>query len=112
MSLDITFYKPNSVPDNREEAHWQNITHNLGPMAAEAGIYDCLWHGPANGFKTAGSLIEPLTKGLGEMIKDPARFKAFDASNKWGTYDQFVPWLSELLKACTEYPDCEISVSV
>ena len=39
MSLDIDLIEtsPHSVFD-------ANITHNLGKMAGEAGIYEALWH--------------------------------------------------------------------
>jgi len=94
-----------------EDVHSQNITHNLGKIASEAGFYDVLWRAKENGIKTASQLIEPLRQGIDLLKSDPARFKPFSASNGWGTYEQFIPWLIELLNACEEYPDAEVSAS-
>lgn len=88
-----------------------NITHNLNAMAQEAGIYGVLWHPEANGITKARQLIEPLRIGLALLESDPERFKAFDAENKWGTYDQFVPWIRSYVAACEANPDAEVSVS-
>lgn len=102
MSLDIDLY----TPDDR--IYGANITHNLGPMAQAAGIYDCLWRAPENGFTQADQLIEPLTAGIAKMKADPKRFKAMNPPNGWGTYENFLPWLERLLDACITNPDAEI----
>lgn len=88
-----------------------NITHNLGKMADAASIYDCLWQPENSRITTAAQLIEPLKKGLTLMRAEPEKFREFDASNGWGTYDQFVPWIEKYLAACEENPDAVISVS-
>ena len=106
MSLDIDLYTV-----RRTCVHEANITHNLGKMAEEAGIYACLWRAPENGFTQAGQLIEPLTNGIAKMKADPAHFEQFNAENGWGLYKHFLPWLEELLAACIENPDAEISTS-
>lgn len=81
-------------------------------MAGEAGIYECLWHPERVGVVTASQLIEPLANALKAMREDPERFKKFDASNGWGTYAKFVPWLEHLLAACVRTPDAIVSVSI
>ena len=86
-----------------------SISHNFISMADEAGIGDVIWH-PELFATKAGELVAPLTAGVALMRSDPARFKAFDASNRWGTYDQFVPWVERYLTACKEYPDAEVRV--
>ena len=105
MSLDIwlTAKRPVTVFD-------ANITHNLGKMADEAGIYDVLWHPEENDIKTAEQLIEPLRMAIENMEATPERYKQFDASNGWGTYEQFLPQLKELLDACKKNPDATVSV--
>ncbi|MCA9052084.1 MAG: hypothetical protein KDA89_25275 [Planctomycetaceae bacterium] len=103
------------VVDAEEEGdkvYWANITHNLGRMAGEAGIYKCLWRPGENGFERARQLIEPLEAALQDMKSRPAHYSQFDAANGWGTYKGFVPWLENLLAACAEYPEAKISVSV
>ena len=124
MSLDVTLTgKTTEVPcvcsrcyhehlrDKTEEFFSANVTHNLGAMAREAGLYVCLWHPEDIGITKAIQLIEPLRAGLALMKSDPERFKKYDPLNKWGSYDVFVPWIENYLKACEENPDADVSVS-
>jgi hypothetical protein len=90
--------------DEREVVYDSNITHNLGRMAAEAGIYKHLWRPEEIGITKAEELIEPLTKAIAEMKADPARFEKFNASNGWGLYVHFVPFVEEILAACKKHP--------
>ena len=62
-----------------------NITHNLGAMAKEAGIYQHCWRPEEIDVTTARQLIEPLRAGLALMESDPNRFKKFDAPNGWAS---------------------------
>lgn len=95
----------------RVDVSSHNITHNLARMAAEAGVYTCLWRPDENGFTHAHQIIAPLRAGIAQMEADPERFRALDAPNGWGTYEHFLPWLKEVLEACEENPDAEIRAS-
>ena len=106
MSLDVHLYT--EIDQNRIELFDTNITHNLGGMASEADIYTVLWRIENTGVKTAKDMIKPLMKGITAMKKDPERFRKFDAPNGWGTYDQFLPWLEELLSMCEKFPSAEV----
>lgn len=106
MGLDITMHKLKYVA-----VFDANITHNLTSMAKEANIYDCLWRANDLRMNKASDLIAPLKQGLAAMKADPARFRAFDSPNAWGTYNDFVPWLEKLIKACEKYPDADIQIS-
>lgn len=112
MSLDIYLINgdDNSDYDLEDEVFEANITHNLSPMAAEAGIRHLLWE--LEGVKYAKELIKPLSAAIDEMQNDPKRFKSYNAPNKWGLYKHFVPWLIKLHQACTDYPDAELRISV
>ena len=88
-----------------------NITHNLGAMSEEAGIYSILWRPEEVGVTHAKHLIDPLQAAIIWMKAEPGRFKKHDASNGWGTYEQFIPWLEKYLAACIENPEAEIQVS-
>lgn len=92
------------------EIYSRNITHNLGPMAEEAGIYMHLWRPEEIGLTKAKELIEPLRTGLALLRSDPARFEAFNAPNGWGMYEHFVPFVADYLKACEENPDADVDV--
>lgn len=93
------------------ECYWANITHNLTRMARAAGIEDALWSPEEIGATKAGQLIEPIRKGLELLKAEPETFKQYNASNGWGTYEQFVPWVENYLNACIDYPDANVSVS-
>lgn len=92
------------------EVYTANITHNLGKMAAEAGIYDCLWRPDQNGITKANQLIKPLTDGLELLQSEAERFIALNPENGWGSYDVFVPWVARYLEACKKYPNADVSV--
>lgn len=105
MSLDVMLKKV--MPT---EVYSANITHNLGAMAREAGIYECLWRPEEIGITQAHQLIEPLRAGLSMMRAEPARFEAHNSPNGWGLYENFVTWIEKYLAACEEHPDAEVSV--
>ena len=106
MSLDVM------LTEVREcEIFNQNITHNLGKMAEEAGIYKHLWRPEEIGITTAIDLIQPLKDGVALMEKDPERFKKFNAPNGWGMYENFVPWIKRYIEACELNPGAKVSVS-
>lgn len=106
MSLDVELYSVRRV-----SVFDANITHNLTNMADAAGIYKHLWRPDEIGITKASQLIEPLRKGIAAMKSNPEKFRAFEPENKWGTYDNFVPWLERYLAACEENPDAEIEIS-
>ena len=85
-----------------------NITHNLGVMADVAGIYEALWNPPV---EMADELIEPLEKGLKSLKENPEIYKKYNASNGWGVYEHFVPFVEEYLDACKQHPKASVRVS-
>ena len=88
-----------------------NITHNLGKMAKEAGIYMHLWRPEEIGIKEAWELIKPIEEGLYKLEDNPEYYKQFDSPNGWGLYINFVPFVSKYLAACREFPDALVEVS-
>lgn len=123
MSLDVYLTGPEYECDcicdrcqnehkrtTRDEYYSANITHNLGAMAREAGIYQHMWRPEELGITKASQLIEPLAAGLALLQSDRKRFEAFNASNGWGLYEHFVPFVSEYLTACREHPEADVSV--
>jgi hypothetical protein len=95
----------------REECFSANITHNLGKMADEAGIYYFLWRPEELGIKTASELIGPLEKGLALLQSDPERFEKFNSPNGWGMYQHFVPFVRSVLEAAKQYPHATVRAS-
>lgn len=110
MSLTLTFYSQDA--DQLDEVYCGSVTDNLFSMASEAGLFDCLWNNKGSIRATADlDLIEPLRSGIELLKSDPNRFRVYDSPNGWGTYDQFVPWLEELLKECIDCPECLVYFS-
>ena len=104
----VTVRADETYTDNR--VYSSNITHNLGKMAREAGVYDCCWRADEHGITHAKQLIEPLQRGISAMEAEPERFWKHNPENGWGSYASFLPWLKEYLAACIEYPDAEVRV--
>lgn len=106
MSLDVWLRNA-----EEQEIFSANITHNLGKMAREAGIYECVWRPDENNYSKAGDIIADLRIGIARMAAAPTHYKQFDSENGWGVYDDFMPWLIRYLEACEKNPDAWIGVS-
>lgn len=122
MSLDFYLYQPRQIncPSCRHcievsgddvEIFSRNITHNLGKMASEAGIYEALWHPDRKGWKIASDVVEVLEKGLTDLKSRPDFFKTFDSPNGWGIYEHFIPFVEAVLAACKNNPAATIYTS-
>jgi len=111
MSLSI-YLTADTCPmcERSDEISDFNITHNLGLMAEEAGIYGVVWRPEENGIESAGQLIKPLTDAIEAMKSDPERFKAHNPPNGWGNYDGFLAWLESYLEVCEVHPTASIRV--
>ena len=137
MSLDVSLYRNYLVSydegvtlePRREEVYSANITHNLGEMAEEAGLYKALWrpyqlkadyidfdnddyqsewqYEEANTVR-AHEIIEIIEKGLEDMKARPKHYETFNSSNGWGMYHNFVPWIEKYLAALKEFPDAQV----
>jgi hypothetical protein len=88
-----------------------NITHNLGKMANEAGIYQALWRPEEIDAEKALDITDILESGLCELIENPEKYKRFNPENGWGNYDGLVQFVTKYLTACKEYPEATITVS-
>jgi hypothetical protein len=106
MSLDVYL-----TATRRTTVFEANVTHNLAPMAREAGIWKELWAPEEAGILTAIQLIGPLQRGLALLRSDPERFRTLNPPNGWGDYEGFVVWVERYLEACRENPDAEIRIS-
>jgi len=125
MSLDFSLQSPSEIPcphcggvvqieASSDEIFWQNITHNLGHMAKEAGVYEVLWR-PGDKYelyKVARRIIPVLENGLTDLIHRPDYFKQFEPDNGWGDYDGLVDFVKNALAACHDNPDAWVHRSV
>lgn len=107
MSLDVYL----ALPVEDGDVFWRNITHNVGPMAREAGVYLACWRPEEINVTYARDLIAPLREGLARLEAEPERFKQYNPSNGWGSYDGLVAFVRAYLKACECWPDAKVEVS-
>lgn len=94
---------------NRELYHL-NVTHNLGKMADEANLYQCMWRPEEEGITHGHQMIDKLQEGLDKLIGNPDKFVEFNPKNGWGSYESFVKVVEEYLRACRENPAATIRV--
>jgi hypothetical protein len=119
MSLDVSLVRTKWVSYDEGKTHTKeyeyvydsNITHNLGKMAGEAGIYEALWTPEEINKEKAEDIIELLEVGLADLKARPKHFEQFNSPNGWGMYEHFVPFVEKYLNACKEYPKCLIEIS-
>lgn len=117
MSLDIYFHEKKVCPncqhilEDGDYVFSTNITHNLNKMSDAAGFYKQLWRPEETDVVTANQLGVHIEKGIKELESKPDHYRQFSAVNGWGTYEQFLPWLRQLLDACRDYPDAIVTVS-
>lgn len=107
MSLDISLHEV-----SRHCVYETNITHNLAKMAEELGVYDALWHPKENGIRYAKDLIPLLQQKTMELFFEARKYKAYNASNGWGTYENFWHFLNDLLQQCKAHPEAEIESDI
>ena len=108
MSLDVSLYEKIDQEDELDEVYTANITHNLGKMATEAGIYKALWRPKEINITKASELIDLLEKGLTDLKAKPEHYKQFNSPNGWGMYEHFIPFIEKYLEACNIYPNAII----
>jgi hypothetical protein len=94
-----------------EQVYGANITHNLGKMAKEVGIYEAIWRPEEINKTMASEIIELLEEALVDLKLKPQYFKEFNPTNGWGSYEVFVDFIEKYLDACRDYPNSFIEVS-
>lgn len=89
-----------------------NITHNLGKMAAAAGIYKHLWRPEELDppVTRAGDLIGPLKEGLRVLLENESEMRVHSPANGWGSYTGFCINVRDVLAACETYPEATVHV--
>jgi hypothetical protein len=110
LDVDLMVIQPTSVFSH-------NITHNLNTMAMEVKLggaltlYDVLWRPDEHGMFFAKDISEHLDVGWNILLSDPTKFKSFNPSNGWGSYEGLVDFVYNYRNACWENPEAELSVS-
>jgi hypothetical protein len=87
-----------------------NITHNMGRMAGECGLYEPLWRPDEIGIAKAKQLIKPLQEGLARLNSDYDKLQEFNPENGWGNYDGLLQFTAQYLAACMRWPEAKVRV--
>lgn len=113
MSLDVSLHTNKCAHCGRsvEAVYSANITHNLIIMAEMAGIYHAIWRPEELGITKAKELVFLLRPGLLKLTIDEDYYKKYDSPNGWGTYDNFIQFVQDYLKACEDNPEALVKVS-
>ena len=87
MSLDVSLYSKEKKRvicnccfreyKERELLYTANITHNLGEMASEVGIYKAIWRPKEIGAKYGKDITSVVEKGLLDLKSRPEYFKKY-----------------------------------
>lgn len=107
MSISIWLSPEETFGPPFDDYESRNITHNISPMWRLAGCYDALYEGDG---KSAETQLPALEVGLDMMLEQPARFRALNASNGWGTYEAAVTFLTAVVADFRAYPKATIRV--
>lgn len=120
MSLDMTLYFDVETGGEpyRCEVFEANITHNLIEMASVCGLYNPMWRPyrlynipdeDGDSFTAeAGEIYDALMEGIKILKSDPDRFKQFNASNGYGTYEGLLGVAKRYAEACKRYPNAKV----
>jgi hypothetical protein len=99
------------IEGDGREVFTENITHNLGTMARECGLYEPLWRPDESGIERAAQLVEPLARGLDRLRAERERLEQFNPPNGWGDYELHVRFTEKYLAACRLWPEAEVRAS-
>ena len=106
MSYDIYLTVDTGGPEPAQVGNDWNFTSNCAPMWRAAGIDFAAISG-----STAYWVTPYLELAIENLKADPDRFRAMNAANGWGIYDQLIPALEELLAEWRRHPMATVSVS-
>lgn len=94
-----------------DEVYSDSITHNSNTMAEVAGLYEVCWRPEELGITQAKELIPLLKAGLERLRADPEKYRPYDPSSGWGSYEDLVDFVERYLCACEGYPEATVEVS-
>jgi len=120
LSLKVYFDLDTGNEPYRCDVYSGGITHNMGEMASECGLYEPMWRPyrmwgvsdeDEDGFALfADEIADKVRVGLVELVSNPNKYKKLNPENGWGDYDMLVRVASAYLEACDDYPKAKVSV--
>lgn len=109
MSYDVSFRR--NVENMEGELYLNdgfNMTSNVGPMYHAAGG---LQIGDLDK-KTAVEVLDKVRPAYAYMLTHPDEMRALEPENGWGTYEDALKFLREIIATCLDHPECFVEVSV
>ena len=106
VSLDVYL----TCPCCEETVYDANITHNLGKIAKEAGIYQALWRPDECGITTADQLVPILGPGLTYLREHIDELRELEPSNGWGTVENLIDFTQDYLRAARHHDKTTVTV--
>lgn len=104
MSYDVHL-EVDTGAGNTVEAYWRNMTSNVAGMWCDAGADLREMKG-----RCAAECVPLLTAAIDKMVADPARYRAMEPSNGWGTYEGTLEFLRALRDAMQDHPATTVRV--
>lgn len=103
MSLGIYLHLPACAHCGRgdEQVFERSPTYNLGPMWRAAGLP---FSDESIEGKAIADLLPVLEAGLANLRADPARFRAMNPPNGWGSYEGLCDVVERMIAAGQEHP--------
>lgn len=105
--LYYALWRPGQLKDPEKSALIE-AQEEAGNYSGEGGAYEIAKTLPT---VYARDLIPSMESGLAALKADPARFKALNPENGWGSYEGLVEFVEQYLAACKESPDAQVEVS-
>lgn len=111
MSLDI------ELLDNSVSVLNLNITNNLNKMVQQYSYehYLAIWHPyDLNSLDKCRPLlaidvVNYYEETLIEFLHNRKEYERYNSSNGWGTYDDMVSFLTQLISYCHKYPTATLT---
>jgi hypothetical protein len=112
MSIWISLTVSNSdCEDGSQSLYEKNFTTNCVNMAQALGVCNPIYNPKIVDITKAHQLIDPLTDAYHKLRADKEQFRQYEATNGWGTVEQFMAFLFEYLRACEDFPYADVEVS-
>ena len=105
VSYDVSLWIDTGA-GNEAEIGWWNMTSNVAPMWRDAGV-------DLRDLKDvkAADAVGPLGIAAQNLVNDPARYRAMNPENGWGSYDGCLKFIETLRDACRAHPNAVVRVS-
>ena len=123
MGLSLRFFFNADTGSNEEfecDVKTFYITHNLTMMAKSAKLYDPLWNPLAvearNMAKNGRTVIKPivilplLENGFKTLVANKEHMKKFENPNGFGTYEDLLNKVGNIIKLIEKYPNTLLEV--